>query len=43
VDEVAKYRERGGGRVVEREADGVAHAEAHAEMRRAEDPHVFAL
>ena len=39
VDEVAEDRERAGVGVVEGEGDGVADAEAHAEVGRSEDTH----
>jgi len=40
VDEVAEDRERALVSLVERERDGIANAEAHAEMGRSEDLHV---
>ena len=39
VDQVAEDRQRSGVGVVERECDGVADAEAHAEVGRAKDSH----
>ena len=39
VDEVTEDRERAGVGVLERERDGIANAEAHAEVGRADYPH----
>ena len=39
VDEVAEDREGAGVGVLERERDGIANAEAHAEVGRSEDTH----
>jgi hypothetical protein len=41
VDEIAENREWAGVGVFEREGDGVAHAETHAQMSRPEDPHTL--
>jgi hypothetical protein len=41
VDEVAENRQRAGVRVLERERDGVANAETHAQVGRSKDPHTF--
>ena len=41
VDEVAEDREGAGVRVLERERDGIANAEAHAEVGGSEDPHTL--
>jgi hypothetical protein len=39
VDEIAKDREGAGVSVIERKRDGIANAEAHAEVRRSNDTH----
>ena len=41
VDEVAEDREGAGISVLERERDGIANAEAHAEVGRSDDMHTF--
>ena len=41
VDEVAEDREGAGVRVLERERDGIANAETHAEVGRPEDAHAL--
>jgi hypothetical protein len=43
VNEVAEDRERAGVGVLERQRDGVANAETHAEMGGSEDPHSFTM
>ena len=43
VDEVAEDREGAGGSVLERERDGIANAETHAEVGRTEDAHTLQL
>ncbi len=43
VDEVAEDREGAGVRVLERERDGIANAETHAEVGRPEDPHALRM
>jgi hypothetical protein len=41
VHEVAEDGERAGVSALERERDGIANAETHAEMSRPNDPHTF--
>ena len=41
VDEVAENREGAGVGVLERERDGVANAETHAEVGGSKDPHTL--
>jgi hypothetical protein len=41
VDEVTEDREGAGVSVLERERDGIAHAEAHTEVGRSEDTHTL--
>jgi hypothetical protein len=43
VDEVTEDREGAGVSVLERERDGVANAETHAEVSGSEDAHTFIM
>ena len=43
MDEVTENREGPGVRVLEGERDGIAHAETHPEVTRAENTHAYTL
>ena len=43
MDEVPEDREGAGGRVLERERDGIANTETHAEIGRSQDEHLASI